>query len=222
MNLTQLIALFRQEADDAVAPYLFSDTAVTGWLNEAVEEACVRSLLVKDWTTSDVCSIAVAAGTSTYNAHASIINITRAAFLPTGGSDSTVLHQTTEFDLDRLQPGWRDETGEPDSFIHHDTKIRLGCIPESAGTLSLEVNRIPLAPMATGTDVPEIAARHHRTLVQWALFRAFSIPDTEVIDPARSARSEAEFTRMFGLRMDATIRREHETDVPHHNRAVWL
>ncbi len=222
MTLTQLIALFRQEADDAVAQYLFSDTAVTGWLNEAVEEACVRALLVKDWTTSAVCSIAVAAGTSTYNAHASIINITRAAFMVDGGSDSAVLYQTTEFELDRLQPGWRDETGEPDSFIHHDTKIRLGCIPESAGTLSLEVNRIPLAPMATGTDVPEIAARHHRTLVQWALFRAFSVPDSEVVDPNKAAMAEREFTKMFGLRMDATIRREHETDVPHHNRAVWL
>lgn len=222
MTLTQLIALFRQEADDAVAPYLFSDTAVTGWLNEAVEEACVRALLVKDWTTTAVCSIDVAAGTSTYNAHASIINITRAAFLPTGGSDSTVLYQTTEFDLDRLQPGWRDETGEPEAFIHHDTKIRLGCIPESAGTLSLEVNRIPLALMATGTDVPEIAARHHRTLVQWALFRAFSVPDSEVVDPNKAAMAEREFTKMFGLRMDATTRRDHETSLPHRNASIWL
>jgi hypothetical protein len=222
MTLTQLIALFRQEADDAVAPYLFSDTAVTGWLNEAVEEACVRALLVKDWSTTAVCSIDVAAGTSAYSTHASIINITRASFLVDGGSDSTVLYQTTEFELDRLQPGWREETGEPEAFIHHDTKIRLGCIPESAGTLSLEVNRIPLALMATGTDVPEIAARHHRTLVQWALFRAFSVPDSEVVDPNKAAMAEREFTKMFGLRMDATTRRDHETSLPHRNAAIWL
>ena len=128
----------------------------------------------------------------------------------------------TEFDLDRLQPGWRDETGEPAAYIHHDTKIRLGCIPENDGTLSLEVNRIPLALMATGTDVPEIAARHHRTLVQWALFRAFSVPDSEVVDPNKAAMAEREFTKMFGLRMDATTRRDHETSLPHSNASIWL
>ena len=48
MTLAQLIAQFRREADDAVAHYLFSDAAVTDWLNEAVDEACVRSLLIHD------------------------------------------------------------------------------------------------------------------------------------------------------------------------------
>lgn len=224
MTLAQLIAQFRREADDAVAPYFFSDSAVTDWLNEAVDEACVRSLLIKDWSTSAVCNIAITAGTSTYSTHASIINITRAEFFATGDAetDGDVLGQVTEHYLDAREAGWRTRTERPVFYVHHDTKLRLGCLPETDGTLKLEVNRLPLAPMALTTDSPEFAAKHHRHLVAWALHRAFSIPDTEVIDPARSARSEAEFTRMFGLRMDATIRRDDETDVPHHNRAVWL
>ena len=80
MTLAQLIAQFRREADDEVAPYLFSDAVVTDWLNEAVDEACVRSLLIKDWSTTAVCNIAITAGTSTYSTHPSIINITRAEF----------------------------------------------------------------------------------------------------------------------------------------------
>ena len=224
MTLGELMAVFRSFVGDSSKPFIFEDELVKMWLNEAVDEACVRSLLIKDWSTTAVCNIAITAGTSTYSTHASIINITRAELFAAGDAetDGDVLGQVTEHYLDANEAGWRTRTERPVFFIHHDTKIRFGCLPETDGTLKLEVNRLPLAPMALTTDAPEFAAKHHRHLVAWALHRAFSIPDTEVIDPARSARSEAEFTRMFGLRMDATIRRDDETDVPHRNQAVWL
>jgi hypothetical protein len=221
MTLAQLIAQFRASANDAVAPFLFSDAAVTGWLNEAQDEACVRSLLIPDWSTTAVCSIAVTAGTSTYAAHASIINITRAAFTPTDG-DEVLLHQTDAFTLDRTRSHWRTDTDEPRDFIHTDTKIRLGCIPEANGTLALEVNRLPLVAMTASTDTPEISARHHRNLIPWALYRAFSVPDSETLDPNRAMLAEREFTKMFGLRPDATIRRESETSLPHRSASHWL
>ena len=222
MTLAQLIAQFRLDANDSVQPFLFSDAAVIGWLNEAQDEACERALLIHDWSTPAVCSISVTAGSSTYRAHESIINITRATFTPTGGSEALELDQTDALDLDRSRPHWRTESGEPQDFIHTDTKLRLGCLPETAGALALEVNRLALEPMAANSDEPEIAARHHRRLIPWALYRAFSVPDSETLDPNRAALAERDFTKTFGLRPDATIQRASESSLPHHNAAIWL
>lgn len=69
--------------------------------------------------------------------------------------------------------------------------------------------------MAGIDDVPEIAAIHHEYLVQWALYRAFSVPDTETFDPNRAAIAEREFTQYFGLRPDSDLRRITREDTPH-------
>lgn len=221
MTLAQLIAQFRVDADDAATPCLFSDAHITGWLNEAAEEAANRALLIHDVSTTAVCRIAVTAGVAVYPVHTSVINITRCAFTPTDDPDTEYeLYGTTEYELDRLKTGWRSLEEIPGAFIHKDTSLRLSRLPP-AGTLNMEVNRLPLALMATGTDTPEMAAIHHRHLVQWALHRAFSIPDTEAIDPQRAAIAEREFTRVFGLRPDADARRRQEYSRPHHNLSAW-
>jgi hypothetical protein len=221
MTLEQLIAQFRVDSEDKLEPYLFADESVIQWLNEAQEEACVRALLLKDWATPAVCSIAVLADVSAYQLHESVINITRAEFTATGETDGTLLWQADEYELDRMEPGWRKLSATPTAFIHHDTALRIGCQPP-AGTLALEVNRLPLWPMENDSDTPEIAAIHHRHLVLWALHRAFSIPDSETVDANRAALAELQFTRAFGHRPDANTRRGHESSRPHHNSSCWM
>lgn len=222
MTLGEFIAVFRTLTGDIAQPYAFDDALVKMWLNEAQDEACERALLIHDWSTPAVCSISVTAGRSTYRAHESIINITRATFTPTGGSEALELDQTDALDLDRSRPHWRTESGEPQDFIHTDTKLRLGCLPETAGALALEVNRLALEPMAANSDEPEIAARLHRHLILWALHRAHNVPDFETLDLVRAEKAEREFIKMFGLRPDATIQRASESSLPHHNAAIWL
>lgn len=222
MTLAQLIAQFRVDADDVATPVLFSDAAVTGWLNEAVDEAANRALLIHDVSTTAVCRITVTAGVAVYPVHTSVINITRCAFTPTDDENTEYeLYGSTEYEQDKLQPGWRKLEEVPSAFIHKDTSLRLSRLPP-AGVLDMEVNRLPLAAMALTTDTPELAAIHHRHLVLWALHRAFSIPDTETVDPIRAERAEREFTRVFGLRPDADARRRQEYSRPHHNTPSWL
>lgn len=221
MTLEQLIAQFRVDSEDKLEPYLFSDESITQWLNEAQEEACIRALLLKDWATADVVQIPVTAGLSMYVPNPLIINITRATFVPVAG-DKQVLLSTNEYELDRIKSDWRDLVEPPCFIIHHDTQIRLACTPDTDGVLNLEVNRLPLAPMASDMDSPEIAAIHHRHLVKWALHRAFSIPDSETVDANRAALAEVEFTRVFGRSPDADTRRSHEADRPHHNLPCWM
>ena len=75
--------------------------------------------------------------------------------------------------------------------------------------------------LAANGDTPEIAAIHHRHLVKWMLHRAYERPDSETRDPDKSARAEKEFTKVFGRRPDADLRRAQQANRPQFNKAVW-
>ena len=100
-----------------------------------------------------------------------------------------------------------------------ETSIRLVPKPNAAGTLLLEGYRLPLQLMEDGTDhdTPEIHKAHHRRFVDWALYRTYSVPDTELQSAERADAALARFTRYFGERPDANLRRITREDVTHHN-----
>jgi len=222
MELAELIAQFRVDADDLQPTYLSSDAAITAWLNEAEQEAAIRSSLIHDASTVAVCTIAVTAGVSTYPLHASIIDLTRAAFTPTGSTEEQKLYLTDHVELDRIYPTWRTYTDLPRYAMQTDTTLRLAAVPSTSGTIALECYRLPLKNIEDQTnESPEIGRIHHRHLVQWALHRCYSRPDAEVHDPGRAALAEREFTRVFGLRPDASYRRDAQANRPHANKAVW-
>lgn len=222
MTLEELIAQFRTDSDDKELPYLSSDADVTQWLNEATEEACIRAKLIRDVSTAAVCSIAVTAPTRVYTLHTAVIDITRAAFTPTGSSTEYVLDITDQIEQDRNFSDWRTRVDVPRQIIQDDTTIQLGCIPSTNGVLAIECYRLPLLNIEDRTDEsPEIGRIHHRHLVYWALHRCFQRPDAEVYDQGRSDRGLMEFTKVFGLRPDANYRRDFQANRPLFNKAVW-
>ncbi len=219
MNLEALRQSFRVKATDTVAPYFWSDEAVDDWLNEGQEEACVRARLLHEVLDPLICRIEVAAGATVFLVNDAVINITRAVFVDAETQDETVLHGCTEYELDQEEPGWRKQEGAPNRFIHADTHLRINRIPP-AGRLDLEVNRLPRR-MTRDSDVPEISARLHKHLVDWALHEAFSLPDAETVDKNQSARAEANFERVFGQRPHADTLRSMEYSRPHANQSHW-
>jgi len=222
MTLDELIAQFRVDTDDKVAPYLSETDDVTAWLNEAEQEAAIRARLLHDVATPAVCTIVVTAGASVYPLHAAILDITRAEFTPTGSTTGYEMHLTNRVELDRTQAGWRTRTGVPHHAIQTDTTLQLGCLPSTGGTIALECYRLPLKNIEdSSSEAPEIGRVHHRHLVQWALHRCYSRPDAEINDPGRAAKAEYEFTRVFGLRPDADYRRASQANRPHSNKAYF-
>lgn len=221
MTLVDLIAQFRSDSDDRVAPYLSSDDDVTLWLNEAEEEAALRANLIHDATTAAVCSIAVTAGVNVYPLHEAVFDITNAYFTPAGSTNVITLGLTDRIEQDRVRPGWRRLTEEPRQAIQNDTNIELACLPSTAGTLALECYRAPLDKMANDADSPEIGRAHHRHLVLWALHRHYSRPDADIFNPQGASKAETEFTRVFGLRPDADLRRSFQANRPMFNKSVW-
>jgi hypothetical protein len=203
MNREQLRALFRADSDDLAVPYLFEDAAANAWLAEAEEEAAIRADLLPEYDNLAVCQIATTAGVAGYAVHTAITRITRADFYVGDATEPCQLRLVNRLELDRIRPAWRTETGEPRVLLVEHGKVRLVPTPTDVGVLQLEAMRLPLTPMADDADVPEIQAMHHRHLVQWALHRAYSLPDNETRDPVRAGAALALFESYFGRRPDA-------------------
>ena len=220
MNLEQLIASFRVDADDLEEPHLFKDEWIAAWLSEAQAEAAIRGRLILEDANPAVCQIAVTAGQASYELHRSIYEIADLRFVPAGQPKSVPLALVTREWLDDKRPGWRDCAGAPKFAIQTDRRIRLVGAPDTDGMLHLEAYRAPLKALENDTDKPELNEAHHRHLVQWALHRAFSRPDSETIDPQRADRALAAFTGYFGLPPDSDLRRATRHDLMQTN-ALW-
>ena len=124
------------------------------------------------------------------------------------------------YNLPRGADNWRDATGNPPLFaVQMDSSVRLAPIPTDAGSLALEGYRTPLRE---ADDDPEINAGHHAHLVQWVLYRTYSVTDEDYFDGKRADTALAEFTRYFGLRPDADLRRATRHDTPHHVEAFFV
>lgn len=222
MNLEQLTAQFRVDADDLTEPHFWGAEWIATWLTEAQAEAAIRNRLLYEASNPAVCQIAVAANAATHELHKSLFELAHLRFKATGAATSSVLSIKAREELDRIRPGWRDETGTPRHAIQDDTRITLVPRPEVAGTLHVEGYRVPLKALENDTDKPELHEAHHRHLVHWALHRAFTKPDSETIDPTRAATAEAAFTRYFGPRPDADLRRSTRHDEVQTNKAFWV
>lgn len=173
MNLEQLIASFRVDADDLAGPFLFQDEWIAAWLSEAQAEAAIRGRLILEDANPAVCQIAVAAGQASYELHRSIYEIADLRFVPAGQAKSVPLALVTREWLDDKRPGWRDCAGDPRFAIQTDRRLRIVATPAVDGVLHLEAYRVPLKALENDADKPELAEAHHRHLVQWALHRAF-------------------------------------------------
>lgn len=221
MTLDELIAQFRVDADDLADGQLFTDEELTVWFNEAQDEAAIRSRLLYETDLPAMCSYPVTAGSAVYPLHEAVHEIAHVQFVVTGDTEVRHLDIMDRVELDRIDRNWRSRTGTPRYLIQDDTRLTLAPKPDSDGVLTLEVYRLPLDRMQQEVDTPEIAAVHHLRLVDWVMFRAFSKPDGETMDPTRAAAGETRFTKHFGLRPDADARRLASINQPQHNKAIW-
>ncbi|MNY59466.1 hypothetical protein D3C86_1959210 [compost metagenome] len=106
--------------------------------------------------------------------------------------------------------------------VQDDKTLRLAPKPDVAGVLRLEGYRLPIDEMQSDGDEPEIHRAHHRRLVDWALHRAFSVPDADIFDAQRAVNAERAFTDYFGPAPDSDLRRTTRHDQVHHTLPDFL
>lgn len=214
MNLQELHALFRFDVPDAAPPYSWPVDRVTYWLNEAEDEAALRARLLFDSSLS----YAVIAGTRTVAYTERLIDVTH-AHLVLGGAP-VPLRVLDRMEADRLYPNRRDISGTPKALIHEEGYFSFDVAADAAAVLKVEAYRYPSAPLAQDTDEPEILADHHRHLIEWAKYRAYSLPAEGLQDLKRAAQSLALFESYFGLRPMAKARKAAAANRPQRNK-VW-
>lgn len=227
MTLRELIDAFRVRAKDAIAPYIWDDTDIAFWLNEADKEAALRGQLIHDETTAvdassiPVCSITLVASTASYAISQNILKIEKVKL-----SNGTKLTRTSKADLDRGWPTWEAAAaGTPQYWFENGlNQITLVPKPSAIDTVSLTVKRLPLTPMtmaAANTDTPEVPERYHYALLDWALHYAYLVPDTDGGDKAQAERFAADFERSFGARPDANVQRKQRDRQPTNVKSSW-
>ena len=222
MTLEDLIRRFRLRATDVAEPHLFADQDVIDWLNDAEEQACVRGRLLREDALPEMCRIVLEAGKSTYKLHQKLYEISHLRVLPqNGGRSRHLLIKTREW-LDAEMPDWRDSNRPAMFAIQDDISLRVVGKVDDGDALALECYRLPLKPMEADNSKPEIHIAHHDHLIDWALHRAFSVPDAETFDPNRAALAEQAFTRYFGPSPDADLRRSTRHDEVQTNKVFWV
>ena len=209
MNLGQIIAEFRAEAGDTTRPYFWTDERATVFANEAQDEACRRSLLLVD-SSSSFCVLSATAGEAVVKIDPRILDIRRARIA------KKQLAIVTCADMDSRTESWEEDEGEPESLVmdYQSGAVRFWPIPTSDVDVSLTVARLPLSEMANESDTPEIRNEHQRGLINWMLHRAYLTQDADALDSNKAAQSLALFEREFGRRSSARNeqwRREQQT-----------
>lgn len=203
MTLDELIQAFRDQADDARTPFLWSDEEVIRYLNEAAREACERASLIYD-EESEAATISFEAEQSSTALHESVFDVVRVVW------DGKLLSPVAREKLDRTNSQWFSLIGQPTHFytVHGISSLTLGLYPKysEAVDVALGVYRRPLATLEGLDDVPEMHARHHFKLIDWALALAYRKEDEETKDTAKSERHEKAFARSFGEPIDEHVR----------------
>ena len=201
MKLGDLIAIVRNELDDDVAPYLWSDPEMIDYAVDAENEASRRARLLIDSTTTAICQITTAAATAVYALSPLVLFIRRAKM----STEDYALGRVAVRDLDYRVPGWETETGTPTHFVtdYETGKIRLYPIPNAVGTVKLTVVRMPKVDLATINDTPEIHPRLHRSLRFWMMYRAYSKQDAETKDDQKAGENLGLFEAEFGRKSSA-------------------
>lgn len=206
MTLDELRKELRTLLDDVAQPYLWEDTTLTAYLNEAEREACIRARLIYD-EDGTLTQLSVGAGENTAALDPLILAVDRVYTVVNGRS--RILMRTTVDDLDdQLGSYWKTTTGQPSRFYDEQTYLGVCPTPTVDTDLSLAVWRLPLEPMADNDDEPDIAERFHFQLLDWAAHLAFKRRDADAQDQQRAANHEARFTNSFGVRPDANVQRK--------------
>lgn len=211
MTLAELIAEFRRVRQDAQSPYLWSDEEITGYVNDAVNEACERAWLIEDRATPSVCAINLTIGVASYPLHDAVVKVKRVAL------DGVPLRETSTEQMDGQDTFWETRTGKPGAYLlEGNIGIRFDRMPTAAQTAALTVYRTPLIPLTTANDAasPEIKTLYHLRLMPWVYRCALLKQDSEVVDRVEAEKQETTFTRSFGERPDANVQRKRRDKRP--------
>lgn len=190
MTSGELLALFRSEMNDGETPYLWSDTEVYRYIDDAQKMFCRNTDGIADATTAAVVNIAVVPGTLWVNTHPSIKMIRRATRTDTGRPVEVINEQ----DMADRKWYFDGRTGPVRALVIGEEQYKAQVYPESSETVTVRllVYRMPLEPIEGNADF-EIVEKHHLHLLLWVKSLAYLKQDAETYDKTKSVEFENKF-----------------------------
>lgn len=202
-----LLAQFRDEMDDAAAPYLWSDALIYSYIDDAQTMFCRLTDGIPDGTTVAVTQIEVLPATEWYDTHHSILKIREAYRTDTGKPLAVMNHE----DMASQNMRFDGRTGPLGAMIIgiEDYKVRVWPVPNETVTVQMNVFRLPLVAI-TGDAAMVVAPQHLINLLDWVKFRAYSKQNAETFDRTRAKEFEDKFRAYCKAAKDEQHRAKHK------------
>ncbi len=193
MTSSDIVALFRSEMGDSVQPYLWSDTDLFGYLDEAQSMFARKTDGIADARTVAVTQISIVPSTEWYATHPSILFIRKCTRADTGQIvELLTVEQAQDRNLLFLAANAGTLRYGVLGFDAHS--LRAYPMPNETVTLNLAVYRLPLVTITdAGDQALEIDAQHHPSLIHWMKHRAYLKQDAETLDRNKAAEFETMF-----------------------------
>lgn len=207
MIVSELYELFRSDVVDEVAPYLWKDSEVYRYMNDAYRMFVRLTGGIPD-STSSITQVAITAGES-YSDVSPLILKFRLAELQSNGSKITIINPEDVRNLTRIDYGVAVsiKPSTPGRITHMVIggdrvqargQVRWIQQPIVSDVALLTVWRLPIDTINETTDdfgFVEINEEHHEHLLLWMKYRAYGKQDAETVNNVDSETYKAAFDK---------------------------
>lgn len=202
MNSGELYELFRSDVVDEALPYLWTDTEVFRYMNDAYRHFIRLTGGVAD-STSDITQVSVVTGEAFADVSPHILKFRQAYMVGTGNeievANQEDAHRFRRADYSASRILINDVTPGPVRYMvvgQERGKVRWAQVPMADGVVQLSVYRLPLDTIAEGNTsfvFPDIGDEHIEFLLLWMKARAYGKQDTETFSTGKRDSYKAEF-----------------------------
>lgn len=219
----------RIELEDSVEPHFWPEDELLMYLDEAQIQFC-RDVPIRDSRTPEICELSYRAGDYEIPYHESILRILTAIRQDSSGGlhkvnltsqeNATALFSTRRTDYGTSIDNTRQLTRASDDFdlfIDYDAEfIRFSSPAETAGTILLQVERLPKKELEECDDIVEVRRENIPALIAWSAYRGWSKEDAETFDDKAAAKQLALFDRYVSKAVIEYKRRHTQPGTVHY------
>lgn len=237
MDLESLVAELREnilhDRSDRISgtsDYLWTDATLVRYIDEAQRTLARKALLLRDASTPAVTQVTLAAGTTGYDLHESIISVMSAKLTGEVGDLRRTGHTTlagrrpmeqeyfNSAVVAQTAPGKPCAYSTDEEIVEVDTSARSGVklriYPEPSAEyvgqiIQMRVVRLPLFRLSADdlSAVPEVPEEFHIPMLDWAAYLALRIVDLDAGSPDRAREFQANFLAMVEDARRTTMRK---------------
>ena len=192
MNSSDALEVFREEMNDEATPYLWSDSLVFRYLDQAQKNFCRWTEGIEDSTTTAITQATVTAGVDWVELDKRVLKVREVVNVSTGRPYK--VHNME--DAARLGVVFNGRVGQIEAFVTGLSKhmLRAWPLPTEDTDIELRVFRLPLVDITdAGDEEFEIDEQHHMALLLWAKAMAYGKEDAETFNKSKRDDYEVRF-----------------------------